>query len=203
MMNSVKPDDNYIALEAGFITVYNYDENTREYLSPSFEYLMEGVGIPANSTTEAPIEKKTGYAIRRSVKHSGWEHVSDHRGETLYKCDTGEPVLINHLGNYPDDLTTLKPATPYDRWNGTTWVTDTEAMKNQQIVEAERKKSELLANAKNLISEWQTELQLGLIDETDKASLISWLAYIKDVKAVETNDAPDLEWPTPPVESAR
>lgn len=199
-MNSVKFDDNYIALEAGFITVYNYDESTREYLSPSVEYLMEGVGIPANSTIETPIEKKTGYAIRHSVKHSGWEHVSDHRGETLYKCGTGEPVLINHLGDYPDDLTTLKPATPYDRWNGTTWVTDTEAMKNQQIVEAERKKSELLADAKNMISEWQTELQLGLIDEADKASLISWLAYIKELKALIPSDWPDFSWPQRPAE---
>jgi len=199
-MHSVKFDDNYIALEAGFITVYNYDENTREYSSSSLEYLMEGVGIPANSTIEAPIENKTGYAIRRSVIHSGWEHVSDHRGETLYKCDTGEPVLINHLGDYPVGLTTLKPATPYDRWNGTTWVTDTAAIKNQQIVEAERTKSELLANAKNMISEWQTELQLGLIDETDKASLINWLAYIKELKAIIPSDWPKFNWPQHPAE---
>lgn len=202
-MSEAKLNDKLIATQSGYVTVYNYDELSQEYLSSSHEFLMAGVGIPANSVVDVPLENKIGYAICRSIENGRWEYISDHRGKTLYKCGTGEPVLINNLGDYPDDLTTLKPATPYDRWNGTTWVTDTEAMKNQQIVEAERKKSELLADAKNMISEWQTELQLGLIDEADKASLISWLAYIKDVKAVETNDAPDLEWPTPPVEPAK
>ncbi|WNN49058.1 tail fiber assembly protein [Siccibacter colletis] len=72
-------------------------------------------------------------------------------------------------------------------------------MKNQQIVEAERTKSELLADAKNVISEWQTELQLGLIDEADKASLISWLAYIKELKAIKPSEWPNLSWPQIPV----
>lgn len=198
-MSEAKLNDKLIATHSGYITVYNYDEISLEYLSSSHEYLMSGVGIPANSVIEAPLENKNGYAICRSNENGRWEYISDHRGETLYKCDTSEPVLINHLGDYPDGLTTLKPATPYDRWNGTTWVTDTAAMKNQQIVEAERKKSELLTNAKNMISEWQTELQLGLIDEVDKASLINWLAYIKELKEIKPSEWPNLSWPQIPV----
>ncbi|EEW1971734.1 tail fiber assembly protein, partial [Escherichia coli] len=36
-----------IATKAGDVTVYNYDGETREYISTSTEYLAVGVGIPA------------------------------------------------------------------------------------------------------------------------------------------------------------
>lgn len=38
-----------IATKAGDVTVYNYDGETREYISTSNEYLAVGVGIPACS----------------------------------------------------------------------------------------------------------------------------------------------------------
>jgi hypothetical protein len=47
-----------IATVAGEIPVYNYDGETREYLSSSVEYLAVGVGIPANSCIDAPGEKR-------------------------------------------------------------------------------------------------------------------------------------------------
>ncbi|EQB9730176.1 tail fiber assembly protein, partial [Escherichia coli] len=43
-----------IATKAGNITVYNYDGETREYISASTEYLAVGVGIPAYSCLDAP-----------------------------------------------------------------------------------------------------------------------------------------------------
>lgn len=48
-----------IATKAGDITVYNYASSTGEYLSESVEYLHVGVGIPADSCTDAPPVKKT------------------------------------------------------------------------------------------------------------------------------------------------
>ncbi|PBU89677.1 phage tail protein, partial [Escherichia coli] len=47
-------DENGFATEAGFITVYNYNGETREYISTSNEYLAVGVGIPACSCLDAP-----------------------------------------------------------------------------------------------------------------------------------------------------
>jgi hypothetical protein len=40
------------------ITVYNYDGETREYISSVIEYLAVGVGIPANSCIDPPCEKR-------------------------------------------------------------------------------------------------------------------------------------------------
>lgn len=48
-MNKVVLNNELIAIKAGDITVYNYDGETREYISTSTEYLAIGVGIPACS----------------------------------------------------------------------------------------------------------------------------------------------------------
>jgi hypothetical protein len=187
-----------IATKAGDMTVYNYDGETREYLSTSVEYLAVGVGIPANSCTDEPVDEKAGFAICRTVSFDGWDYVIDHRGETVYDTETGQPVEITGLGDYPDNVTTIEPLAPYDRWNGSEWVTDADAQKNAQVLEAEQQKSALLAEAQSTISLWQTELQLGIISDDDKASLIAWMKYIQALNAVDTSTAPDIEWPVKP-----
>ncbi|ELR4845795.1 tail fiber assembly protein, partial [Escherichia coli] len=48
-MNNAELNSELIATAAGNITVYNYDCETREYISTSTEYLAVGVGIPACS----------------------------------------------------------------------------------------------------------------------------------------------------------
>lgn len=187
-----------IATKAGDATVYNYDGETREYLSTSVEYLAVGVGIPANSCTDEPVDEKAGFAICRTVSFDGWDYVIDHRGETVYDTETGQPVEITGLGDYPDNVTTIEPLTPYDRWNGIEWITDESAQKSGQVLEAEQQKSALLAEAQSTISLWQTELQLGIISDDDKASLITWMKYIQALNAVDTSTAPDIEWPVKP-----
>ncbi|ENQ6483299.1 tail fiber assembly protein, partial [Escherichia coli O130:H26] len=46
-MDNAVLNSEFIATKAGNITVYNYDSETREYISTSTEYLAVGVGIPA------------------------------------------------------------------------------------------------------------------------------------------------------------
>ncbi|HGX0514941.1 tail fiber assembly protein [Citrobacter freundii] len=189
---------NGIATKAGDMTVYNFDGETLEYLSASVEFLAVGVGIPANSCTDAPVDAKNGFAVCRATSLDGWNYVIDHRGETVYDTTTGKPVKITAPGDYADDVTTIAPSTPYDRWNGSEWVTDADAQKSAQVLEAEQQKSALLVEVQSTISLWQTELQLGIISDDDKASLISWMKYIQALNAVDTTTAPDVEWPVKP-----
>lgn len=191
-MTQAKLNSELIATVAGDITVFNYDGETREYLSTSVEYLAVGVGLPANSCTDAPGEAKTGSAICRTADFTTWEYVADHRGETVYSTETGESVIVSLPGDYPEGTTTLAPATPYDKWNGSEWVTDTEAQHAADVETAEQQKAALLLEAQATISLWQTELQLGIISDEDKASLIAWMNYIKAVQAVDTSKAPDI-----------
>lgn len=187
-----------IATKAGDMTVYNFDSATREYLSTTVEFLAVGVGIPANSCTDAPMVAKDGFALCRAASLNAWEYVEDHRGETVYNTETGEPVEITAPGEYAGNVTTLAPSTPFDKWNGSEWVTDLDAQKNGLIIEAKKQKASLLAEAQDTISLWQTKLQLGIISGADKASLIVWLKYIDELNAVDPEDAPDIEWPQKP-----
>lgn len=57
-MTHAELNNDQIATVAGNVTVYNYDGETREYLSSSVEYLAVGVGIPANSCIDEPCEKR-------------------------------------------------------------------------------------------------------------------------------------------------
>lgn len=78
------------------------------------------------------------------------------------------------------------------------WVSIPPLSHEQLVEQAESMKAELLYNAKSTISLWQTELQLGIISDDDKASLIAWMKYIQALNAVDTSAAPDIEWPVKP-----
>ncbi|WJW93193.1 tail fiber assembly protein [Enterobacter pseudoroggenkampii] len=191
-------NEDKVATLAGNITVYNYDGETREYISSVIEYLAVGVGIPANSCIDPPCEKKEGFAICRTKDFSEWECLADHRDETVYSTKTGEAVVINVPGDYPEGTTTLPPFTQYDDWNGSEWITDNVAKHSADLLAAEQQKSILLMEAKTEISLWQTELQLGIISDKDKANLITWLNYIKKLQAVDPSVVPDINWPEKP-----
>ena len=105
-------------------------------------------------------------------------------------------IEVTAPGDYPEGTTTTAPATPYDKWDGEKWVTDTDTQHAADVAAAEQQKAVLLAEAQTAISIWQIELQLGIISDDDKASLVSWLSYIKALQAVDTNAVSDINWPT-------
>lgn len=198
-MAQAKLNNELIATEAGDITVFNYDDETREYLSSSVEYLAVGVGIPASSCTDAPGEGKEGFAICRTADFTAWEYVADHRGETIYSTETGESVIVSLPGYYPEGTTTQAPATPYDKWDGSAWVTDTEAQHAADMAEVEQKKEFLLAEANIAIAPLQDAFELDMATDAEKALLLEWKKYRVLLMRVDTAKP---VWPTPPEEQA-
>ncbi|HCJ9867629.1 TPA: tail fiber assembly protein [Escherichia coli] len=198
-MNNAELNSELIATVAGNVTVYNYDGETREYLSTSPEYLAVGVGIPAHSCLDAPGSNKAGYAICRTVDLNSWEYVPDHRGETVYSTETGESKEITALGDYPENTTTIAPLTPYDKWDGEKWVTDTEAQHSAAVEAAEAQRQSLIDAAMASISLIQMKLQAGRnLTQAETARLNAALDYIDAVTATDTSTAPDVDWPQPP-----
>ena len=187
-----------IATVAGEMTVYNYDGETREYLSSSVEHLAVGVGLPANSCTDAPGESKTGFAICRTSDFSSWEYITDHRGQTVYSTETMQHVEVMGLGDYPKGTTPDAPASPYDKWDGEKWVMDSDAKYQGDIADAEQHRQLLIAQVDELTSDWRVELMLGDISEENKKKLSSWMAYKTAAKAVDVSTAPDINWPVQP-----
>lgn len=197
-MAQAKLNHELIATEAGDITVFNYDGETREYLSSSVEYLVTGVGIPANSCTDAPDKNKDGFAICRTADLSSWEYINDYRGQTVYFTETMQQFEVTELGNYPDGTTTHAPTSPHDKWDGDKWVMDSDAKRQGDIADAEQHRQAILALVDKLTSDWRVELMLGDITEENKKKLSSWMAYKTVVKAVDVSTAPDISWPAQP-----
>ncbi|HCO6820332.1 TPA: tail fiber assembly protein [Escherichia coli] len=192
-------DENGFATESVFITVYNYDGVTREYIGLSVEYLPVGVGVPGNSCVDAPISKKDGFAVCRTADLTGWEYVADHRGETVYSTETGEPVAVSQLGEYPEGTTTKAPDTPYDKWDGQKWVTDADAQHSAALDAAEVKRQSLIDAAMASISLIQLKLQAGRkLTQAETTRLNTVLDYIDAVTVTDTSTAPDVIWPELP-----
>lgn len=192
-------NNEFIATQAGNITVYNYDGETREYIFTSTEYLAVGVGIPACSCLDAPGSYKAGYAICRSADFNSWEYVPDHRGEIVYSTETGESKEITAPGDYPEKTTTIAPLTPYDKWDGEKWVTDTEAQHRAAVDMAETQRQSLIDAAMVSISLIQLKLQAGRkLTQAENTRLNAVLDYTDAVMATDTSTAPDVIWPVPP-----
>lgn len=189
-------DENGHAVNQGTVRVFHYSNETGEYLGWSDEFIPVGVSIPGNSTLLDPGEEPTGFALVFTGKQ--WEKREDHREETVYSTTDRKVSVVEYIGTVREGFTLAAPSTPYDKWDGETWVTDAAALKAGQINDAEQQRRYLLAEADQITADWRTELALGIIDDGDKAKLTAWMKYIKAVKAVDTSTAPDINWTARP-----
>lgn len=195
MMSEVIFDADGHATQAGYVRVYHFAGNG-ECLGWSDEYINIGVGLPGSSTMIPPGEPITGMVS--VFNGTTWDKQEDHRGQTVYSIADRHAVLVDYIGAIKDGYVGAEPATQFDKWDGTGWVTDSDEQHAANVDAAERQKANLLNAANSKIRLWQTELQLGIISDDDKASLIAWIGYIKAVTATDTSTAPDIEWPVTP-----
>ena len=197
-MSQAELNSELIAIVGGDVIVFNYDGETREYLSSSVEYLAVGVGIPANSCVDAPDKIKDGFTVCRTADGKAWEYVVDHRGEVVYSTKTGEKISITVPGDYPEDTTTQAPGTLYDKWNGSEWETDTNAQHAAAVEEAEQQINALLAEATTIIAPLADAQAGGYIDDADVPRLAEWQRYRYKLTKVDTSTAPAITLPTKP-----
>lgn len=106
------------------------------------------------------------------------------------------------MGNYPDSVTTISPATPYDIWDGSEWVTDAKALRAADVAKAEQKKSALLTEATAIIDPLADAQTGGYIDNADLPRLAEWQRYRYKLTKVDTSTAPDISWPPHPEDEA-
>jgi hypothetical protein len=195
-------NNNGICTKSGDTPVYNYDCETREYLSSTVEYLPVGVGIPANSCTDAPGESKEGFAICRTADLTSWVYIIDSRGQTVYSTDTMQQVQVTTLGDYPDHTTPIAPKSLYDKWDGGKWVTDIEAQHAADVATAEVEKQSRIDQANDYINsrQWPGKAALGRLTNAEKEQYNCWLDYLDALEAVDTSSAPYINWPESPEE---
>ncbi|MCV7775523.1 tail fiber assembly protein, partial [Escherichia coli] len=94
---------------------------------------------------------------------------------------------------------TIAPLTPYDKWDGEKWVTDTEAQHHAAVDAAEAQRQSLIDAAMASISLIQLKLQAGRkLTQAETTRLNAVLDYIDAVTATDTSTAPDVIWPELP-----
>ncbi|GKW05812.1 tail fiber assembly protein [Pectobacterium carotovorum] len=186
-----------LAINTGWITVYHVNPTTREYQSASYEYVMQGVGLPADSYADEPQLPPVGQALRRSADGKAWEQAPDHRGQTVYSTETRQAQTVTQFGELPENMTFLAPATEFDQWNGTTWVTSLEA---QQLATTKSLQQELAARratANTQIAELNYAMDLAIATDEEQERLTQWKIYLVTLNRIDLTAAP-VVWPVAP-----
>lgn len=153
-----------------------------EYLGFIDEFIPATAGLPAGAYIDEPPADEAGKAIIRVGDK--WELVDDHRGEIVYSTENGQPVEVKALGDYPDNTTPLAPATAFDKWNGSAWVTDEAQLKAGEIAETEARRAQLRAQADSEIAWRQYAVDRGKATNEETAALIEWQDYRLDLMRV-------------------
>lgn len=68
----------------------------------------------------------------------------------------------------------------------------------QRIEQTELYRQALLKQADEITADWRTELLLDEISDVNREKLSVWMAYKREVKAVDISTAPDISWPLQP-----
>ncbi|WP_345769354.1 tail fiber assembly protein [Citrobacter amalonaticus] len=191
-------DESGLAITAGDIRCFYYDSLTFEYTGWSDEYIHIGVSMPGRSTDIDPGDEVAGEVA--VFKNGGWDREADHRGEVVYSTADGIASTVDYIGDIKDGFTTDAPATPYDKWDGTRWVTDAAAQHSADVTDAEAEKQQLIeqANAYMNSKQWPGKAAMGRLTDSEKTKYNAWLDYLDALEAVDTTSAPDINWPTPP-----
>lgn len=190
--------------KAQILKTFNVRSDTKEFIGQSDCYIPAHTGLPANCTLTPPPEIPGGSVAVYNGEQDNWKIIEDHRGQVVFSTKTGESQVITVLGPLPHDTVSTGPTEQYMKWDGSKWVHDAEAEKAAFQAKAESQRQYLLSVANSTTADWRTELQLEVISDVDKASLIEWMAYIKDLKKLDFTEVNDeagyevIEWPPKP-----
>ena len=165
-------------------------------LSVPRKYIHIGVGLPAFSCLEEPPVQTEYQVAVRSDDNSSWSVTEDYRGITVYDIQTLASHVITEPGPIPDTVTTSTPSTPYDKWDGSAWVTDADAQHAADVTVADMQKKTLIAQVTADISILQDAVSLNMATDEEKARLTSLQAYRVLLNRVDTSLVPEITWPT-------
>lgn len=188
-------DSNSIAIQAGSVQVFHFDSNTREFIGIEDIYVPLGVGIPALACLdEPPVQNEYQVAVR-SEDNSSWSVTDDYRGITVYDLQTLASHIITEPGPIPDSVTTSTPSTPYDKWDGSAWVTDAAQQHVADVAAAETQKKQMITQVSDEILILMDAVNLNMVTDDEKSRLTALQAYRVQLNRVDTSLAPDIVWP--------
>ncbi|EBH8587268.1 DUF4376 domain-containing protein [Salmonella enterica] len=118
--------------ETRTVRVYNLRADTHEFIGTSDAWIAPHTGLPANCTDIAPPDIPASHIAVFDPETETWSLNEDHRGETVYDTQTGNPVYISEPGPLPENTTTQAPTSPVDKFENGQWTPDRTTALNQK-----------------------------------------------------------------------
>ncbi|EEN3926369.1 DUF4376 domain-containing protein [Salmonella enterica subsp. enterica serovar Poona] len=118
--------------ETRTVRVYNLRADTHEFIGTSDAWIAPHTGLPANCTDIAPPDIPASHIAVFDPETETWSLNEDHRGETVYDTQTGNPVYISEPGPLPENTTTQAPTSPIDKFENGQWTPDRTTALNQK-----------------------------------------------------------------------
>lgn len=78
------------------------------------------------------------------------------------------------------------------------WIDAPPLSQQERVIEATRKKSQLIIQASNAIAPLQDAVELGMATEEEKAQLVAWKTCRVLASRIKPEDVQDSDWPPVP-----
>ncbi|EEP1514395.1 DUF4376 domain-containing protein [Salmonella enterica] len=121
--------------ETRTVRVYNLRADTNEFIGASDAWIAPHTGLPSNCTDIAPPDIPASHIAVFDHETETWSLNEDHRGETVYDTQTGNPIYISEPGPLPENTTTQAPGSPVDKFENGKWVADLNTALTQKHTE--------------------------------------------------------------------
>jgi hypothetical protein len=125
---------------------YNYDKDTKEYLSSNQgqnDPLENKELLSANATFTEPPAVATGEVA--VFENNTWIVKTDKRGTTIYNTSDKTSKVIDYIGDVESGYTETAPQS-FETWNGANWETDLAEYKKTKIAELETNKQAIFTD---------------------------------------------------------
>ncbi|HKN04027.1 MAG TPA: tail fiber assembly protein, partial [Buttiauxella sp.] len=173
------------------LRVYNLRADTREFIGAGDAYLAPHTGLPADCTSIAPPDVLPGNVA--IFDGETWHQVEDHRGETAWHTENGQPHIISEPGELQAGLTFVSPCSAFDIWDGTQWVKDEDAERHSLIARNEELKATLMKEASAQIAILEDAQNLDIATEDELKQLACWKVYRVKLNRIAAGEILDTE----------
>ncbi|EDT6116595.1 DUF4376 domain-containing protein [Salmonella enterica subsp. enterica serovar Senegal] len=121
--------------KAQTIKIFNLRSDTNEFIGAGDAYIPSHTGLPSNCTDIAPPDIPASHIAVFDPETETWSLHEDHRGETVYDMQTGNPIYISEPGPLPENTTTQAPTSSVDKFENGKWVADLNTAMTQKHAE--------------------------------------------------------------------
>lgn len=189
-------DEQGFALQSGEI-ICHCCYPSGAYIGPQSVYVSIHTGLPAHAYLDAPPQHEPGVWPSRINRNAPWTLQPDHRGKLAYNIQSKVEREVTELGPLPEQETLLKPASSYDKWDGSQWISDIDAEAAATLATATTQRNVLLTDANQKIAVLGDAIELGMATDAEQAAYTAWRRYRVELTRLDLAASP-INWPQQP-----